>query len=208
MMKKSIKIYRYNKSVAYLRCTFRNIRKIRCSASRALSLIFQLFYKIILAIYSRALKLVCRTADLESILEACRFSHYILCIIIMTIMRVYDRSAATDMFHTLSRLVLSALQFGIGECVALSSFAGISHVCNFFFPVHQFSAKTNYQVLLPYYIWELLPGAPLALGWKMIPIAFTHFCNNVQTCSYVMLSLIKLLMRCEIVLLYAKYRLV
>jgi hypothetical protein len=40
--------------------------------------LFQLFYKIIPAIYSRALKLVRRTADLESILADCRLALYSL----------------------------------------------------------------------------------------------------------------------------------
>lgn len=157
IIRKSIKIYIDNKSVdnsilVCVRCTFRNIRKMRTVTPRVLSLIFQLFYKIILAIYSRALKLVCRTADLESILEACRFSHYILCIIIMTIMRVYDRSAATDMFHTLSRRYFPHSNLGLANVLPCRVSREFPTSVTFFSPVHQFSAKTNYQVLLPYYI--------------------------------------------------------
>lgn len=172
-------------------------------APRPLSFIFQLFYKIILAIYSRALKLVCRTADLESILEACRFSHYILCIIIMTIMRVYDRSAATDMFHTLSRRYFQHSNLGLANVLPC-------RVSREFPTSVTFSPSTSIPQKPARYCYlitfENFCQARHTSPWlKIIPIAFTHFCNNVQTCSYVILSLIKLLMRCAIVLLYAKY---
>lgn len=51
-------------------------------------------------------------------------------------------------------------------------------------------------VLLPYYIWEIFYNVrcTLALRWKYTSYrAFTHFCNNERTCSYIMISLIKLL---------------
>jgi len=83
-----------------------------CGFARALSLLFQLFYKIIPAIYSRALKLVCR---ISRVFWQAAASHYILCIIIMTIMRVYDRSAATGMFHTLSRWYFPHSNLGLAN---------------------------------------------------------------------------------------------
>lgn len=89
--------------------------RIRCAAhnsARAFSLLFQLFYKIIPAIYSCALKLVCR---ISGVFWQAAASHYILCIIIMTIMRVYDRSAATGMFHTLSHQYFPHSNLGLAN---------------------------------------------------------------------------------------------
>lgn len=172
---------------------------MRTVTPRVLSLIFQLFYKIILAIYSRALKLVCRTADLESILEACRFSHYILCIIIMTIMRVYDRSAATDMFHTLSRRYFPHSNLGLANVLPCRVSREFPTSVTFFPRYINSPQKPTTSIVT---LLHLRTSARRATSpWlKMIPIAFTHFCNNVQTCSYVMLSLIKLLMRNSIAL--------
>lgn len=142
-------------------CRYTRTRTPRITESKlfALSLIFRLFYKIIPAIYSRALKLVCRTGrPISRAFWQAAASHYILCIIIMTIMRVYDRearAAATGMFHARSpagtfRTPIWDWRMCCVRMCALSSFAGISHVCNFFSRYIN-SAKTN-QVLLPYYI--------------------------------------------------------
>lgn len=122
----------------------------------------------------------------------------------MTIMRVYDRSAATGMFHTLSCRYFPHSNLGLANvlpCRASREFP----TSVTFSPRYINSAKTRYCYFIIYTFANFCRAGGYSPSLKMISIAFKHFCNNGRICSYVMLSLIKLLMRCAIVSLCAKY---